>query len=52
LRVVDVKNASSGIKAAVLTIWNPSEDVLNILNQSSEGQCCIFHHINVTGLMY
>ncbi|XP_022167413.1 uncharacterized protein LOC111031675 isoform X1 [Myzus persicae] len=51
LRVVDKKYVSTGFKAALLTIWNPSEDVTEILNKSTEGQCCIFHHITTNGFM-
>ncbi|XP_050067018.1 breast cancer type 2 susceptibility protein-like isoform X43 [Aphis gossypii] len=51
LRVVDKKYASTGVKAALLTIWNPSEDVTDILNKSTEGQCCTFHHITANGFM-
>ncbi|KAF0756440.1 breast cancer type 2 susceptibility protein isoform X2, partial [Aphis craccivora] len=51
LRVVDKKYASTGVKAALLTIWNPSEDVIDILNKSTEGQCCTFHHITTNGFM-
>ncbi|CAH1710534.1 unnamed protein product [Aphis gossypii] len=51
LRVVDKKYASTGVKAALLTIWNPSEDVTDILNKSTEGQCCTFHHITTNGFM-
>uniref|UniRef100_A0A2S2NE36 Breast cancer type 2 susceptibility n=2 Tax=Schizaphis graminum TaxID=13262 RepID=A0A2S2NE36_SCHGA len=51
LRVVDKKYVSTGFKAALLTIWNPSEDVADILNKSTEGQCCTFHHISTNGFM-
>jgi len=50
--VVDKKYVSTGFKTALLTIWNPSEDVTEILNKSTEGQCCIFHHITTNGFMY
>jgi len=36
----------------LLVIWNPSEDVTEILNKSTEGQCCTFHHITTNGFMY
>lgn len=48
---MDEKNASTGFKAAILTIWNPSEDVSIILNKSCEGQCCTFHHLTANGFM-
>ncbi|XP_026814002.1 breast cancer type 2 susceptibility protein-like isoform X2 [Rhopalosiphum maidis] len=51
LRVVDKKYVSSGFKAALLTIWSPSEDVTDILNKSTEGQCCTFHHISTNGFI-
>ncbi|XP_008186509.2 breast cancer type 2 susceptibility protein-like [Acyrthosiphon pisum] len=51
LRVVDEKYVSTGFKAALLTIWNPSEDVTEILNKSTEGQCCTLHHITTNGFM-
>ncbi|XP_015365877.1 PREDICTED: breast cancer type 2 susceptibility protein-like [Diuraphis noxia] len=50
-RVVDKKNISTGFKAALLVIWNPSEDVTEILNKSTEGQCCTFHNISTNGFM-
>ncbi|XP_025200949.1 breast cancer type 2 susceptibility protein homolog isoform X2 [Melanaphis sacchari] len=51
LRVVDKKNVSTGFKAALLTIWNPSEDVSDILNKSTEGQYCTFQHITTNGFI-
>ncbi|XP_060865003.1 breast cancer type 2 susceptibility protein-like isoform X2 [Metopolophium dirhodum] len=51
LRVVDEKYVSTGFKAALLTIWNPSQDVTEILNKSTEGQCCTLHHITTNGFM-
>lgn len=51
--MVDEKYVSTGSKAAILTIWNPTEDVTDeILNKSTEGQCCTFHHIATNGFMY
>lgn len=51
LRVVDEKHASTGFKSALLTIWNPSEDVSCVLTKSSEGQCCKFYNLTSSGFM-
>ncbi|XP_050425095.1 uncharacterized protein LOC126836099 isoform X2 [Adelges cooleyi] len=51
LRVVDEKDACSGLNFAVLTIWNPSESVSMFFDTISEGHCCVFSHLTATGYM-
>ncbi|XP_050525126.1 breast cancer type 2 susceptibility protein-like isoform X2 [Daktulosphaira vitifoliae] len=51
LRVVEVIHSSTGFNSAILTIWNPSEDIITFFDQISEGQCCVFNYITVTGFI-
>lgn len=35
----------------MLTIWNPLEDVLAVLNKHCEGQFCTIHYLTSNGFM-
>lgn len=36
----------------MLTIWNPSEEISEILNKYCEGQFCTIHYLTTNGFMY